>query len=453
MANPSNDAVAIRAANEHPANFKKIFGVDKDTFFKAGQGAVNTVGNVGASFETLGKKVLKASQMTYSKPYANIINNIATGPGKVAEGIDGLSNSLTQNLDKFSEQIRLNTQPFSEYVGSTLATLTGVLNDPLGPNGLGNVATKLINSVSPGLGEKINGLNQSLNLEVLARFPSQVMSGIDHILTGIGNLLAVPLNILSEIYHGYLAIMRSISKLINSIIDGFFQLILNFIDSIIPIKSILGLLEQISTLANQIGGIAGAFNISAITNITGQITGFTDQFSSILNNPLDFVEGLLPASVSGVLDNLRDPQGFIEGLLPDQFSGFINGMQNPESLIKGFLPANLREGFDKISDMTGFGYQGNAGWGFKKALDGTQGTALSNIMSNFSDRLGIVAPLLAGQPETPEGYTPQLNAGHNVSGYNEARRVNRNQYESSYKSDGKTETITAYGMTVTQPVR
>ena len=452
MAN-SSDAVAIRAANEHPANFKKIFGVDKEAFFKNAQGAVNTIGSAGSAFESLGKKVYKASQMTYSKPYANIINDIATGPGKVAEGIDGISNSLTQNLDKFSEQIRLNTQPFSEYVGSTLGTLTGVIQDPLGPNGLGNVATKLINSVSPGFGEKINGLNQSLNLEVLGRLPGQIMSSVDHILTGIRDLLAVPLNVLAEIYHGYQAIMRSISKLINSVMDGFFQLIINFLDSIIPIKSILGLLESISTLANQISGIAGAFNISAITNITGQITGFTDQFSSIINNPLDFVEGLLPANVSGFLNDLQNPQAFIEGLLPAQVSGFIDGLQNPKNLIKQFLPGDLANGFDKIADMTGFGYTGNMGYGFKNSLKAPQKSVLQSIMGSFSNQMGVLGPTLAGQPETPEGYTPQLNAGHNVSGYNEARRVNRNQYESSYKSDGKTETVTAYGVTERRPAQ
>ena len=428
MANSSNDAALIRAANEHPANFKKIFGVDKETFFKAGQGAVKTVGSAGNAFESLGKTVLKASQMTYSKPYANIINGISAGPGNLAGGIDNLSDSITSGLDGLTKQLQANTEPFSEYVGSTLATLTGVLNDPLGPNGLGNVATKLINSVSPSLGEKINGVNQSLNMEALSRFPKQMASGLDHIMTGIGNLLAVPLNILTNIYNGFQAILQSISRLISNITKSFTKMLMDFLDSIIPIKSVLGLLQSISSIAGKIGNIAGAFNISAITNITSQIDGFTNQFTSALSNPLDFVSSLLPTNISSVLTDLQNPERLIQGLLPAQFQGFVGGIQNPESLVKSLLPPNLRSGFDQIAQMTGFGYQGNAGWGFKKSLDGAQGTALSNIMANFSNKTGVMAPLLAGQPETPEGYTPQLNAGHNVSGYNEARRVNRNQY-------------------------
>jgi hypothetical protein len=234
--------------------------------------------------------------------------------------------------------------------------------------------------------------------------------------------------------------------------------LMDFIDSIIPINSILGLLSSISQIAGQIGNIAGFLNISAITNITSQITGFTDQFTNALNNPLKFVSSLLPANISSALDDILNPENFIKGLLPKQIQGFVDSAKTPQSLVRDLLPPNLRDGFDRVSQMSGFGYQGNAGWGFKKALDGTQGTALSNIMENYKDKLGVLGPLLTGQPETPEkfGYTPELNAGHNVCGYNEARRVNRNQYESSgssYKTDGKTETITAYGVIERRPAQ
>lgn len=431
MANPSSNAVAIRLARD--PNAKKILGADVQEIFK---GSAETASK---AFGSLGKTVQSAKQITYSKAYNNIINGIATGPSNVAQGIDGFSDSLTQTLDKFSEQIKLNTEPFSEYVGSTLGTLTGVLNDPLGPNGLGNVATKLINSVSPSLGEKINNVNQSLNLEALSRFPKQMASGLDHIMTGIGNLLAVPLNILTNIYNGFQAILQSISKLISNITKSFTKMLMDFLDSIIPVNSILGLLQSISSIAGKIGNIAGSFNISAITNITSQITGFTDQFTSILSNPLDFATSFLPANVSSILTDLQNPEKLIQGLLPEQFQGFVGGIQNPESLVKQFLPANLRSGFDQIAEMTGFGYQGNAGWGFRKSLDGTQGTALSNIMSNFSDKLGVMGPLLAGQPEVPEGYTPELKAGHNTAGYNEARRVSKKQYKPATSSGGSSQ--------------
>jgi hypothetical protein len=224
-------------------------------------------------------------------------------------------------------------------------------------------------------------------------------------------------------------------------------LILNFLDSIIPIKSIMGLLESISSLAGQIGGLAGAFNISAITNVTSMITGFTSQFTSILNNPLDSLTSLLPADISGFISDIRDPQALIEGLLPAQVTGFIDGLANPKNLIKQFLPADLQSGFDKIADMTGFGYTGNMGYGFKDALGGPQKTVLQSIMSNFQTQIGALGPVLAGQPDEVQGYEAKLAAGHNVAGYNETRRVNRNQYQPSTQGGGSGGGESAYGYT------
>lgn len=426
----SSVAIAIRAQND--PNSKNIFGVKFEDFFKAPAGSV---GVVGSSFENLGKKVSSTSQITYSKAYKNISQNIASGSAGIAEGVDTFSTTLQRSLDNFSKQIDKNLEPFSEFVGSTLGTLTGVIQDPLGPNGLGNVATRLINSASPGMGDKINGLNQTLNLQAISRFPAQMMSGIDHILTGVRDLLSVPLSILSEIYYGYQAIMKSISKLVSGIIDGFSKFLLDFLDSIIPIKSILSLLDSISTLANQVGSIAGSFNISAITDVTSQITGFTDQFTDVLSNPLDFASSFLPANVSSFLSDIQDPQALFENLLPEQVSGFVDGIQNPENLIKQFLPGDLANGFDKLADMTGFGYHGNLGFGFKSVLEGTQKTVLQDIVGSFGDKMGALGPILAGQPDQPQGYKPELRAGHNAGLYNETRRVSKEQYKQAEPSE------------------
>ena len=424
-------------AHEPEANLKKMFGQASKAAASVIKAGTGTVGSIGSGIESAGLNVdslaknTNAVAKTYSKKFDKII-----------EGIDSTSSSMTGSINKLTAQLKLNLEPFSEFTGSTLGTLTGVLQDPLGPNGLGNVATRLINQVSPGMGDKINGLNQSLNLQALSRFPSQVMSGIDHILTGLGNLLAVPLNILSEIYHGYQAIMQSISKMIGSVMKSVTQLLFDFLDSLIPIKSILGLLEQVGTLASQVGGIAGAFNVSAITDVTSQITGFTDQFTSVLENPLDFAASFLPPQVSGILNDLQDPQSLIEGLLPEQAAGFVDGLKNPQNLVKSFLPPDMAAGFDKISEMTGFGYQGNAGWGFRKAMDGTQTTVLTNIMSQFKNQTGALGPLLAGRPDTPEGYQPQLIGGkYNVMGYNETARE---EAQPQYKKEGDKEGVTSY---------
>ena len=176
-------------------------------------------------------------------------------------------------------------------------------------------------------------------------------------------------------------------------------------------------------MASQIGSIAGAFNVTAITGITDQITTFTDEFTNVLNDPLNFAVSFLPADVSGFLSDLQNPQTLIEGMLPAQVSGFINGIQNPNDLIKQFLPPELANGFDKIADMTGFGYHNNLGLGFKSVLEGTQKTVLQDITESFGDKMGVLGSILAGQPDkAPETKTPELKAGHNDGLYDESRR-------------------------------
>jgi len=397
MATPAQ----IRAQND--PNAEKIGIFNAKTIAKGSQ----AIGNVGNTLFATTQQVASRSAITYSKAYEKLIQPTSLALSGVSLGIDGVSNSLSKTLDSFTTQISANLQPISDYMGSTLGTLTGVLKDPLGPEGLGNVATKLLNSVSPGLGDKINNQNKVLNLEALSRFPSQIMASIDHIVTAIDNLLAVPLSIISEIYYGYMAIMQSISRLVNNIINGFTQFLLNFLDSIIPIKAIMELLNTISGLANQIGGIATTFlGTNIITGAMNQLTQFTRSIGNVLNNPLDLLFSQLPPEIT---------QG-------------INLLQRPQDLINSLLPPQLSEGFATISKMTGFGFNGNMGFGFQSVLNGFSGGVLSTILSKYASQYNILSPLLNGQPETSDGYTPKLIGVFNDSLYSEKARPTKKQY-------------------------
>jgi hypothetical protein len=413
----------------------KVFGKMGEAVLGGSNEAIDTLSGAASSIQKVTRQAA-----THSKRYKRLAEqtaeNIAGTTAGITGGIDSFSDSITRSLDTFSEQIRTNTKPISDFMGQTLGTLTGVIEDPLGPNGLGNAATRLINSVSPGMGDKINGLNKSLHLEALGRLPGQAMASIGHIMQAVNDLLAIPLSILSEIYYGLQAIMKSISKMINSVIDGFMSLLMNFLDSIIPIKSIMGLLNSISDLAGQIGGLAGAFNLSMVTDITSQITGFTDQFTDILNNPLDFATSFLPADVTNILDGLNDPEKLLGQFLPTEVSSFVDGIKNPTDMIKQFLPPQLAQGFDKISSMTGLGYTGNMGYGFGSSLKENQGNVLNNLMANFQQQLPILAPLLAGQAETPEAQQPKLlGEGDTVASHHlYQNRDKQPQYQKAQKA-------------------
>ena len=398
MATPAQ----IRAQNDPNAEKMGIF--NSRTLSKGSE----AVGSVGSSLFGTTQQVASRSAITYSKSYEKIIQPTSLALSGISTGIDKTNDSLSRTLDTFSAQISANLRPISDYMGSTLGTLTGVIKDPLGPEGLGNVATKLLNTVSPGMGDKVNAQNKALNLDAISRFPKQMMAGVDHLISAVDNLLAIPLSILSEIYYGYMAIMRSISKLVNNIINGFTQFILNFLDSIIPIKSILELLNAISGLANQVGGIATTFlGTNAITGAMNQLTNFTSEIGNVLNNPLDLLFAQVPVDVNS----------------------FVNSLQNPQDFINKLLPPQLSQSFATISKMTGFGFNGNMGFGFQSVLEGFKGGVVKSMLTQYSSQYKILAPLLAGQPDTAEGYTPRLMGTFNPSLYSEKARSTKNQYQ------------------------
>jgi len=364
-------------------------------------GARNAVRSITGGIESVGTSLesgtagLSKASITQSKRYAGIIEKEIGGRiGGLVSGINQTNDLIIGSLGGFSDTIRKNLEPISDFMGSTLGTLTGIVRDPLGSNGVGNVLTNLLNNISPGYGDKVNGTIANLNLQAIANLPSQIFSSIDHLITAVDNLLAIPLSFLAEVYYGYIAIMQSISRLISNLFNGLIQLLFDFLDSIIPIRSILALLDAVSSLANQIGGIAGTFlGANVITGFTNQITNFTSQIGNILNNPLDLVFSVVPQQVSQVL--------------------YV--MQNPQQLINQFLPPQLSQAFSKISSMAGFGFNGNMGYGFQSVLQGLQGGVVRGILSNYAAQYDVLAPILGGlgngapgARQASVGFNPQL---------------------------------------------
>jgi hypothetical protein len=158
-----------------------------------------------------------------------------------------------------------------------------------------------------------------------------------------------------------------------------------------------------------------------------------------------------PPGVSTFLNGLQNPEALIGQFLPSEVSGFVDGLQNPQDLIKQFLPPQIAQDFDKISDMTGFGYSGNMGFGFSSEFKQTQGSVLNGILSQHQKQVKVLGPLLAGQSEMPEVQQPRLlEGGLNSHLYNEARNQQPQYVKSS--GNGKYGTVSAYGMTYTGPL-
>ena len=79
-----------------------------------------------------------------------------------------------------------------------------------------------------------------------------------------------------------------------------------------------------------------------------------------------------------------------------QFSQVLYTLDNPQDLINQVLPPELSQYFAQISKITGYGFNGNMGYGFETVLKGLREGALSTILTNLGGQFSVLSPVLQG---------------------------------------------------------
>jgi hypothetical protein len=190
----------------------------------------------------------------------------------------------------------------------------------------------------------------------------------------IDTALAVPLNIVTDLYYG----MMDIMKQINDLIDKAFEMVQLMFNTII--RSLApGLPEFLSALAdfsNQLSGISSIYSgFSQVTQYTSQLQTMSNKLNGFIQNPFDYAYSFMPAQVSSSLYTLR----------------------NPQTILNQFVPTELANNFSSISKITGFGFNGKMGYGLQSVLEGSRQGVVSSILKGFSDQFPILAPLYTGR--------------------------------------------------------
>jgi hypothetical protein len=323
------------------------------------------------------QSVTASIQQATAQTSSSIRGTTASITSGLRQNVGGVFDTVTGGLTQFNNDFGNLLKPVSSFLGETLATLTGVAADPLGSIALlPRSIASLIEKVNPQFAANLEGTFKKYKLDSLVHLPGQILGSVRNLLTLVDAVLSFPVIILQDIYNGLMEIMDFISDLV----DGFFSFIYNFLfgpdgilDSILPVAQILAFINEVSALASEIGGIAGTFlGSNPITGFTNQIQTYSGQLGSFLQNPFDALFAYAPPQVSQGLYLIRNPQQMINSVLPPQLS----------------------ELFSKISSATGFGFNGNMGYGFASVLNGLRGGVLSSILSNFSAQYPILTPLL-----------------------------------------------------------
>jgi len=330
---------------------------------------------------------------------AGISGSIQGATATAVTAIGSVGNNFDQLLTNTARSINDAMKPVSKELGSTLGTLTGIARDPLGSlTQLPQALLSVVEKISPEFAADLERTFKSQKMRGLANLPNQILGSVRSLLTAADAILSLPLVLISDLYNGLMAIMQEISNLVDKAISSIMDFIFGpggLLDSILPIAEILAFLEAISELASEIQGISTIFlGANPIAGFALNVQTYANQLNGALSNPANLLAAYLPEQVSQGLYILR----------------------NPQQLVNSILPPELSQQFAKLSQITGFGFNGNMGFGFQSVLQGLQGGVVSSVLSNFANQYPILSPLVgavsptASQNAPNTGYPPMLGA-------------------------------------------
>jgi hypothetical protein len=313
--------------------------------------------------------------------YANLY--IGLGVDTVGSTLQGVTGDISQTANAAATQINEALKPVSSFIGSTLGTLTGIMADPIGGTlNLPNTIGYMMDRVNPSLKAKYTATYAKYNIDKLAEMPGQLFGSAQQLAKSVDKIISLPIGIINDIYKGYTQLIGQVNDFINSLFEILQTFFNSILDSLFP--GLTQFLTQLTEFANQIGGIAQIFGAQTqVLGFTNQIIQGANQLNSFIQNPLDLAFAYAP----------------------EQLSQGLYALQNPQALINQYLPPELSQYFAQISSITGFGFNGNMGYGLQSVLQGFQNGVLSGILQGFATQFSILAPLFTGQSIASSSYS------------------------------------------------
>jgi hypothetical protein len=354
-------------------------------------------GAAGEASEGVGSMTFEATRAVQKiqKHSAYIQDGIKSATSSVASGIREFGEGAIEaihDVQGWPAELAEATKPVSQALGSSFNTATAIVKNPLGaPAYLANSLVSIVDKISPGFVDQMDASFKSVNLDNLQHLPSKMMGSLRNLATAADALLSVPFDILSDMYNGLLEIMEAIADLIDGLVSSVLNLIQKIIfqilDSILPISEIMSFLDAVGELASFVDGIASlAGGFSAVTNITSQISNFSSQFTSVLQNPLQLASSFVPQLDQGL------------GMV----SQFTGALRNPEQLIGQMLPPEISQQMQNLGQIPGLGFVGNLGYSVGDTLDGLSKGVFTQALGQFAKQAPMLGPLFNEQTEPSE---------------------------------------------------
>jgi hypothetical protein len=363
-----------------------------EELFGLGNSVSKTAGDVAASTQKVMTSLDRYSRNLVQTLFSHELaqaeksgSSVSHSPGGIQKGVS----ATTETLDHTSAKIKEALKPVSTALGSTLGTLTGVLKDPMGaPALLSNTMSDIVKKVNPSFANKIDASFKKTKMDNLSHMPEQMMGSIRNVMMAADAILSVPLTIISDLYNGLMNIMKEISSAVDQLMASVTKLFFGpggLLDSIVPIGQIMSFLDAVGEFSGQLTGISQVFTgANQIAGVALQAQSFANNFGSFLQNPMDMAAAYMPPQLS---------QG-------------LYALQNPQAVVNQFLHPQLSQGFAKMSQITGFGFNGNMGFGLESVMSGLKGGVVSSVVGNFANQYAILTPLLNFAPGSGGNVVP-----------------------------------------------
>lgn len=275
---------------------------------------------------------------------------------------------------------------FDEYgkYGITQANAFNITENPITGPFLGepNLINAWIYRLRGKISANIEGFANKIRTSAYLSLPKRAFASIVALARAINGVIAAFNKIIQDIYNGIMFYVRQVFAIINGLIAKIQQLIMMFLESIIPIDLLCILLLILEQMVGDIPFF------TSLTNMSSIVANFESTFNNFIYKNTGF-------DVNGFVSN---PFGFVSQFFPPEVNQIIGMIQqfgnNPEAFLSNML----------------------VNYGYALAAQSTQDKVYSEILNHYGPIFASMNPVgsILGELNPNGGaYTPPKPVGVN----------------------------------------
>jgi hypothetical protein len=194
-----------------------------------------------------------------------------------------------------------------------------------------NLVTALINKIHPNAVAELDAFCNKVRTSAYLALPKKAFAAIQGLVAGINGVIAAFSTLINDIYNGIMEYVQKFYGYINGLLAKLQQLVMDFLESIIPVDILCILMAILRSIASDIPFFTSLMNMSNITNnLTGALESYVNSAfgggsnwvgtaGSFASNPFGFVSKYLPPQVNQIINQVNalgnNPNNFLASMM------------------------------------------------------------------------------------------------------------------------------------------